>query len=272
VKKRRAILEIDADSKWKLEKIRSSLEHKERSITGLNAVLAGVPKERDRTMIIWHALAGFANASEGEELGFHYFHAFTHLCCLRLDEIFADPTEDLRCFEDVEREYDQTRRPLEDIFRSRASALREQVRVMLAWLVRPNAYSSTAKRHALEFLLYHGGDHAIQVGRDPTDKFDDTGNHGIPLFYWQNIYGYQTVFSPAAKFILDRLEQYHERHLPLEKAMPLIICKRPECGKFVVARRKTKDFCSDSCRTLYRQKDKPKAWAAYMRKYRSVSY
>ena len=234
--------------------------------------MAGVPKEQDRTTIIWHALAGFANASEGEEAGFCCFSAFTHLCSLRLDDIFADPTQDLRCFEDVEIEHDQTGKSVGDVFRSRVSSLRQQIRVMLTWLARPNACSSANKRYALEFLLEHGSEHALQFSMDPTDKFDDTGSQGIPLFYWKHIYGYRTIFTPTAKFILDRLEQYHERDLTLDKAMPLIICKRPECGKFAVARRKTKDFCSDSCRTLYRQKNRPKAWAAYMRKYRSDSY
>jgi hypothetical protein len=256
----------------KLEEIGLSLQRKDRSRTAaLNAALAGLRKEQDRATIIWHALAGFANGREGEEAGFRSFHAFTHLCCIRLEELFDDPTQDLRCFEDVEIEHDQTGKTPEDVFRSRATSLRQQIRAVLAWLACPND-SSAMKRYALEFLLEHGSEQSIQFSMDPTDKFDDTGNQGIPLFYWKHIYGYRTIFTPTAKFILDRLEQYHERDLTLDKAIPLIICKRPECGRFAVARRKTKDFCSDSCRTLYRQKNRPKVWAAYMRKYRSNSF
>lgn len=252
----------------KLEEIGLSLQRKDRSRTAaLNGALAGLRKEQDRATIIWHALAGFANVSEGEEAGFHSFHALTHLCCIRLEDLFDDPTQDLRCFEDVEIEHDQTGKSPEDAFRIRVSSLRQQIRAVHAWLACPNDCSSAMKRYALEFLLEHGSEHSIQFSIDPTDKFDEFG-----LFYWKHIYGYRTIFTPIAKFILDKLEQYHERDLTLDKAIPLIICKRPECGRFAVARRKTKDFCSDSCRTLYRQKNRPEVWAAYMRKYRSNSY
>lgn len=274
MKKQRHLSEASAVSKRakefeaKLEEIGLSLQRKDRSrAAGLNAALAGVRKEQDRDTIIWHALAGFANSSEGDEVGFRSFHALTHLCCIRLEDLFDDPTQDLRCFEDVEIEHDQTGKSPEDAFRIRVSSLRQQIRVVLAWLARPNACSSAIKRYALEFLLEHGREDAIQFSIDPTDKFDEFG-----LFYWKHIYGYRTIFTSIAKFILDKLEQYHERDLTLDKAIPLIICKRPECGRFAVARRKTKDFCSNSCRTLYRQKNRPKAWAAYMREYRSNSY
>jgi hypothetical protein len=255
----------------KLEEIELSLGSEKKS-TKLNAILAGVPEEKDITTIIWHALVGFVNAKEEEEAGFNCFRASTHLCCLRLEEIFANPTEDLRCFDDVEAEYDRTRTPLENIFRSQASALRQKIRMVLVWLARPNTYTPAHKRYILEFLLHHGSEQAIQFGIDSTDKFDHTGRDGTPLFYWKNVYGYKTVFTPTAKFILDKLEQYHEGGIPLEKVIPLIICKRQECGRIAVVRRRTKDFCSNSCRTLYRQKNKPEVWAAYMRKYRSDSY
>jgi hypothetical protein len=256
----------------RVEKISLSFERQEDERTRLNALLAGVPNEQNRSRIIWHALVGFVNANPDDEITVLRFRAFTSLCCFRLDELTDNPMRDLRSFEDIEAKYDQTGRGLQDIFRSRVRALWQPVRTMLIWLARPTDCSLALRRYSLEFLLEHGSENAIQFSIDPTEEFDDEGRRDIPLFYWKRVFGYQTIFTPAAKFILDKLEQYHERTLTLDEAMPLILCKRAECGKLAVARRRTKNFCSDSCRTLYRQKTKPEAWAAYMRKYRSASY
>jgi len=83
---------------------------------------------------------------------------------------------------------------------------------------------------------------------------------------------YKSLLTPVATFILERIDKYQERDLTLADAIPIIICKHSECRKFAVAHRRTKDVCSDSCRTLHRQKNKREAWAGYMREYRAKNY
>jgi len=270
--KRKPLPALPIELEEQLEKIKVSLERQEYARTKRSAVLAGVPNEQDRTRIIWSALVNFVNLDPDDEIATFRFQAFTSLCCFRLDELAEDPMLDLRCFQDIDTEYSSTGRAVKDIFRSRVRALRKEIRMMLVWLARPNECPPVVRSYSLEFLLEHGSDSAIEFSIDPTDKFDDEGEHGVPLLYWKRVLGYRTVFTPAAKFILDKLEQYHDRALTVDEAMPLIVCKRSECGKLAVARRGTRDFCSDSCRSLYRQKAKRQEWAAYMRKYRSGLY
>jgi len=248
-----------------VEEHKASLAKRNGLVPLLNAHLPSAPQQ-DTDKIIWYALARFANAVPGDEDGFGCFRAFTKLCCARLQEIL-DPTEDLRCFEDIEEQQKRTGEKTEEVLRNIVGIFHPNIRAVLAWLARPDAFSQAGKRYVLEFLLEHGSENSIQFSIDPTIKFDEYG-----LFYWKHIYGYRTTFTPAAKFILDKLEQYHERAPDFDTAIPLILCKRHECGKFSVARRKKKDFCSDSCRTLYRQKVKAADWAAYMRIYRARTY
>jgi hypothetical protein len=120
--------------------------------------------------------------------------------------------------------------------------------------------------------MEHGAKDALVFDAYPNDEFDETGNDGYPLFYWKMSFRYKTVLTPVATFILECIDKYQEGDQGLNEAVPLIVCKRTECRKFAVPLRKTKDFCSNSCRTLYRQKNKREDWADYMRKYRANNY
>jgi len=128
--------------------------------------------------------------------------------------------------------------------------------------------ASADRRTALSFLIEHGQRELEQYDFDPNDEFDDTGNTGYPLFFWKRSASFHTIVQPIAHFIYERLEQYHDRTMELPAAVPIVLCKRDGCGRISVIQRRTKDFCSPSCRTLQRQKDKAEDHAAYMRKYR----
>ena len=97
---------------------------------------------------------------------------------------------------------------------------------MLTWLADPNGCSRAQRNQAIEFLVEHGGEGAIDFHLYPNNDFDETGNRGAPFFYWKTARGYRTILSPVAKFVLDRLERYQadekRARLKLTKAIPLV--------------------------------------------------
>jgi hypothetical protein len=253
------------------------MAQREKDLIGILAKLFGAPGERNRERVIWQGIVAFANIDKiddtsSPQLGLIYFRHLAWLCASRLAGELTDPIDDLSIFRDLEFRVKRTGKSPDEVFAEMAPALQSQFRRTLFWLADPNRSEPDVKAEALRFLLESSSESAIHFDIDPVDDFDETGNRGYPLFFWKSIWGYETVASPIAKFIFDQLEQYHAGELTLNKAVPIIVCKRPGCGKFAVPRRRTKEFCSNSCRTLYRQKTKPKAHAEYMRKYRAANY
>ena len=247
----------------------------ERNLVGTIAKLFGAPTETHRERVIWHGLVALANTRlvrNGAELGLIYIKATILLCGWRLAGELTNLTEDLSCFRDIESEAEVSGKGLDEALTARIPSIQNQVGTLLSWLANPTACGPTASREALRLLLQHRSEGAIDFDIELNDNFDDTGNKGYPLYYWKNIFGYESLITPITKFIFDQLEQYHSGELALDKAVPVIVCKRQGCGKFAVPRRRTKEFCSDSCRTLYRQKINAKDYAAYMRKYRAENY
>ena len=155
---------------------------------------------------------------------------------------------------------------------TRLRLLHKQFRGMLSWLADPNALTALQRNEAISFLTEHGGQGAIEFDLDPNDDFDDSGNKGYPFYYWKTPTEYRSILSPVISFIAHRIERYQtdesEETLTLREAIPVMVCKRAACGHFAVLHRTTKEFCSASCRTLYRQETKPEAHAAYQRAYR----
>lgn len=263
-----------------LIRLADSMAQTKRSLIQLCAESIGAPQEQDSTRLIWHGIVRYANAdlrgAKGLGEAFLAFQGFTLLCVNRLrDSIDMATLQDLS-FGDLEAMRTRvTRTTFEatyDAFCHRLALLHPQFRAMLTWLADPNACQPASRNQALRFLVENGGEGAIEFDLDANDDFDDTGDEGAPFFYWKTDSGYRTILSPVARFILDRLEQYHtdasRLRLTLEEAVPLILCKRPSCGKFAILRRRTRDFCSASCRTLYRQEARPEEHAAYQRAYR----
>lgn len=267
---------IAEDRDRELRNLLKSMSQREKSLIGILAKLFGAPGETNKERVIWHGLATSANTGmEGPgspKLALIYFQNLVWLCTWCLAGELTEATRDLSSFRDLEVEARRTSRSPEEVLAGRASTIQEQLRTMLLWLADPRDCKPEVRREGFRLLLQNSTESAIDFDIDLNDEFDDTGNQGYPMFYWKHIFGYETIMSPIARFIFDQLEQYHAGKLVLDKAVPLIVCKRPECGKFVVPKRGTREFCSDSCRTLHRQKTKREAHAAYMRIYRAANY
>ena len=253
-----------------------------RPLVQLCAKSLGVPDEQDANRLIWHGIVRYANADLNDAAcvaeAFLAFQAFSTLCVIRLHDPFDTAALSDLPFDDLESvTTEQTLATFEGFFDAcchQLSTLHSEFRTMLMWLTDPNVCSRAQRNQAIKFLLEHGGEGTIRFDVSANDTFDDSGDKGAPFFYWKSVRGYRTIFSPVAKFILDRLEQYHadekRSRLTLSEAVPLLCCKRLGCRRFAVLRRRTKDFCSASCRTLYRQEAKPEEHAAYQRKYRKL--
>jgi hypothetical protein len=79
----------------------------------------------------------------------------------------------------------------------------------------------------------------------------------ILFFFWEDEIHYPTLVSPLCKFILDRIERYHEDEITLQKALPILTCKRPRCQRLIVAKRAGRqEYCCDNCRAHHRQEIK----------------
>ncbi|MBZ5654056.1 MAG: hypothetical protein LAO56_02130 [Acidobacteriia bacterium] len=248
-----------------------------RSLQRVCAEQVGAAEERDPNRLVWHGIVAFANSDPHDDVGFWkaatIYRLLLVLCEIRFPDLFhvMDPMESLS-FRDLDYETRKGKTEGEALGR-RAYDLHAQFKVMVAWLANPKACTAEQREQSLDFLLKHGEEWQVYSDMDVNQNFDKDGNNsGAPFYYWKSVSGYDTIMTPVARFILDRLERYHEGQLKLEEAVPIIRCRRTECGRFVVPRRTTREFCSNSCRTLYRQKAEPEAWATYMRDYRQKYY
>jgi hypothetical protein len=262
-------LEAEAADR-ELRRIVASMQEGLRSIQRMCAEAVNAPHESDPNLLIWHGIAEFANTDVGrdEEL-LHGYRVFRHLlilCEIRPPGLDFENPLDLS-FRDLDLDSKLTGRSIQDALIHRIRELHEDFRLMALWLADPGSCGSAQRHRALDLLLEHGPEWAVHSHISVNDDFA-----GAPLFYWKSVDGYQTIMTPVARFILKQIELYQDGPLELEEAVPIKVCKRPECRKIIVPRRATKDFCSSSCRTLHRQKVKREAWAAYMREYREKNY
>jgi hypothetical protein len=242
------------------------------------AALVGQPGETDRSRLIWAGLVMFVNESlTGQPLQFEVaaaLRATIALCIYGNHELedLQGEVYGLGVFEDIYQLQKRTKVSVDEAFSTLATELQPQLRNLLEWIADPNRMSPQGRMTALSFLLEHGEQELARYTFDPNDEFDDTGNVGYPLFFWKRPQSFETVDAPIARFIFERLELYHDGELKLDDAAPIVLCKRDGCGRISLSQRKTKDFCSPSCRTLHRQKEKPEEHAAYMRRYRQDNY
>jgi hypothetical protein len=247
-----------------------SIRQTKQSYIQILAKELGVPEELNTDRLIWYAVVQYANAdirdSAGLAEGIFAFDILLRLCVHRLSDSFdiEDPLADLSPFGDLQSDRAS--------YEARVRSLHIEFRAMLAWLADPNGFPKELRQRAFQFLMQHGAKDALAFDAYPNDEFDETGNDGYPLFYWKMSFRYRSVLTPVATFILECIDKYQEGDLELNEAIPLILCRRPECRRFAVLLRKTRDFCGDSCRTLFRQKNKREDWADYMRKYRANNY
>ena len=240
------------------------------------AALIGKPEETDRGRLIWAGIVEYANLSglrdRIPEFVAMKLTATLFLCTHGQPQDQAGSVFDLDPFDDVHDLAKKTGVSRPDAFLILAARQHTRFREMLAWVADPNRCDHTQRVRALDFLLEQGNEGRAEYQYEVEDKFDDTGNVGYPFFYWKHPRSFATILAPLAKFIIERIESYHEKAVPLDEAMPIILCRRKACGMFAISERKTRDFCSDSCRTLNRQEEKRDEHAAYMRKYRQSNY
>lgn len=275
--------ELEQAAREHLQKIRelaNSMQEAKLSIIRICAESIDVAHEKDVNRLIWHGIVQFANCDfsnpDGIGKAFLAFQSFTTLCLNRLSEpLEMTGIRDLS-FQDLESVASETTSAtFEEFFDmccNRLQVLHPAFRRMLQWLTNPNNSSRAERDQAIEFLVEHGGDGAIDFNFVSNDEFDDSGNEGAPYFYWKHGRGFRTILSPVANFILDRIERYQaddkKLRLKLRKAIPLVYCKRLACRRFAVLQRSTKDFCTASCRTLHRQESNPEKHAENQRRYR----
>jgi hypothetical protein len=137
-----------------------------------------------------------------------------------------------------------------------------QLRRFLTWMCEPQKHPDLSTE-AINFLAKHARGVDIRPG-DSDANFDDSSADYNPVYYHKTVQ-YQSVMSPICKFIFDRIERYHDwldripgkkvkRHrdnedeIAREKAIPIRICDRPGCGRFLIPQRiGRKKFCSKKC-------------------------
>ena len=257
-----------------LRRVVADMRQGQRDMFRTMAAAIGLPKETDRSRLIWEGLAQFVNEDlNGQPAGIEItvvLRAVITLCVYGNAE-YEDMQREifgLEVFKDIYYNQKRLNLSVDQAFAILATELQAKFRLLLWWIADPNRMDREGRRAALDFLIEHGEQELARYDFDPNDDFDDTGNVGAPLFFWKRPASFETVVTPIARFIYERLEQYHNSELKLPDAVPIVLCKREGCGKISVIQRKTKDFCSSSCRTLHRQKEKAGDHAAYMRNYR----
>lgn len=234
----------------------------------------GLPKETDRSRLIWSGLVRFVNEDlKGQPADLKISSALRAVITLcvhdraEYESMFGEGW-DLERFADVYESGKRRDLTPNQVFAILAAEMQPKLTLVLRWIADPNRMNHESQRTALDFLIEYSRQPA-QYNYDPNDDFDDTGNQGFPLFFWKRLRSFKSIVTPIARFIYERLEEYHNSELELSDAVPIVLCKRDGCGRISVFRRMTKDFCSSSCRTLHRQKEKAADHAAYMRSYRA---
>ncbi len=146
-----------------------------------------------------------------------------------------------------------------------ASDYQNDVRRVLQWITGPEHAGSDMATHALSFL--RKGIDGIKRVFDVNEIFDP--DRRSAAFYVETPIEFPFIVSPVCVFIWRQLERYREGDGELKELVPLGRCKR--CGNFFLAERvRRKAFCSDKCRSGFRQDQMtPDQKAERMRKYRA---
>jgi hypothetical protein len=138
---------------------------------------------------------------------------------------------------------------------------------LLTWLCAPDK-SPQLRSAAVDFLQANARGVRWQIEHVPESNFDEHSHGYLPVFYRRQV-EYDSIMSPLCKFIFDQVDRYHVGELELSDAVPIRICKRDGCSKFVLPERKgRKEYCSNICRAKDYQHNRTD-WNDYMRRYRS---
>lgn len=141
-------------------------------------------------------------------------------------------------------------------FRSLAVHYQQPLRNLLLWLCRPKSHVEL-REDALRLLEFgaHGESWSIDLSENPLDKpgwgdFDEEKER--PVLYFVKEVKYASIAGPICKFIFDYVDDQRKKDLPVR------ICKRSGCGKFILPERiGRKEFCSSLCGSKVAQANKP---------------
>jgi hypothetical protein len=132
----------------------------------------------------------------------------------------------------------------------------QALRNLLLWLCRPKSHTEL-RDDALRFLEFGARSESwhIDLKENPLTQrgwgdFDEKKER--PILYFIKDVKYSSLMGPICKFILEYVDD------PREKDLPIQICKRPGCGKFILPERVgRKEFCSSLCGSRLAQEKKP---------------
>lgn len=204
-------------------------------------------KRHYREQRIWSGLVEYVNTGNG----------FDRLVSNGLDWVGGDAEADLGQSEDI-----KAGASLDTL----AVRYRENVRILLTWLARPD---DKAAGPACAFLMQHGNSIRYewqQLSFDPKD------NDSSLMSEWPNWIG--SVVAPVCRFVKDQIDRHDVNGEPLRDVIPIGLCDREGCGNFRVLKlfRPGHVFCSNLCKATFHQSRKTKkAKAEYMREYRAVT-
>jgi hypothetical protein len=217
---------------------------------------------------IWRGLADFANAN-----------LETDADALRG---FAD------CFEDCipwlarKREWEENegttqtfkmgQRQIQDMngFLSEAAKYQTDIRQLLAWLCNPKP-SPEDTAHAVQFLRTHISHIQRNIFDDPHLEQSqlkmepwNLKSKSCRMWWAHRTSTYQCMIDPICDFILREHERFHDDELERARKdksslmVPIRICARQGCGKFIMPeRRDRKIYCSDLCRASKDREERP---------------
>jgi hypothetical protein len=113
---------------------------------------------------------------------------------------------------------------------------------LLLWLCRPKSHPEL-RLDAIRFLEVNarGADWHIDYREDPIADSDDIKEGRCPFLYFVKQVKFASIMSPICEFIFEFADDP-------PKLLPIRVCKRPGCDKFLVPERiGRKEYCSPKC-------------------------
>jgi hypothetical protein len=231
--------------------VREIAEAKRQVTTGYHQLFEGAKGDTSEKLC-WRGIVWYANAdlesSKADRMRLPFLLSMIVEKTLQFFGVW--PTGDLSIFADLREYASSAGCPIEDALPALAKVYQADVQRLLSWLSSPDKNAETAQE-AVDFLLRHT--RGIQTKIDVNPEFDDTGNKGYPFLWEVTDIRCPSVVTPLCEFIFKQIDHYHQGGISLAQAIPVLKCKRPGCGRFMVpGRAGRKEYCSDNCRARHR--------------------
>ena len=219
-----------------IDEVLTRMRVTQKDLDSYCAKLFGGDPDEAPDRIIWRGIIGFANSADIGSIDFNKLIVLLSLCSGT--ETSHRGFDFLDKFEDVQSKAGvggDKKAAFEYLSREYHPALK----ILLQWLCSPGKHKNSGTA-AISFLWAKGSGVETRPICNRV-KFED-----YPIFYWK-VSRFRTVMTPICKFILDRIERYHDGELDLDDAIPIRICNREGCEKFFLQRSGRKKFCSSEC-------------------------